>query len=400
MILSSRVKEAQASVTLTVNEKIDQLNQNGVHVYNMTSGQLPFKPSSDFVQSILKQLNFLKSYQYAPISGVKELRTKFVSWYEQRRKVNLAEYDCIISNGSKHSIYNVLGALINPGDEVITLAPYWVSYPEMIKFWGGVPIVVKSHAFDAYTPSIEDIEKAVSPRTKAIIVNSPNNPAGLHYSSEWMKKFAAFLKDHEDLIVISDELYSELSYFDPRPRYFYQEDENLLKQTVIINGISKSFASTGLRIGYCISNPKLIAAMGKIQSQTTSGANSLIQRALLDVDFEEMNKYFEPVKEQLRQCSQLMMTSFRDAHMSHCYYQTNSAFYYLLDFSRMPFFDKLAKDEDHSEKIVQDILDKTGVALVPGTTFGFPNSARMSMTLELAPFKEALEKLMEFFTSK
>ena len=320
MILSSRVKEAQVSITLAVNEKIDQLNQNGIHVYNMTSGQLPFKPSSNFIQSILKQLNFLKSYQYAPVSGLKSLRKKFVDWYQVHRQIEFnEEFDCIISNGSKHSIYNVLGALINPGDEVITLAPYWVSYPEMIKFWGGTPIVVKSHAFDNYTPSIEDIEKVVSSRTKAIIINSPNNPAGVHYPVDWMKKFAEFACKHKDIVLISDELYSELAYYDPKPRYFYQEKVELLKQTIIINGISKSFASTGLRIGYCIGDIKLISAMGKIQSQTTSGASSLIQRALLDVDFEEMNQYFEPVKEQLRQCSQIMMTSFRDANMSHCY---------------------------------------------------------------------------------
>ena len=405
MMLSSRVKETKASVTLKVNEKINEMTQEGKHVYNMTSGQLPFKPSTEFVQTISKQLNFLKSYQYSPIAGMAELRQKFLKHFEARRGVSLKDcdpkMDCIISNGSKHSLYNLFGAILNPGEEVIILTPYWVSYPEMIKFWGGVPVVVRSHAFDAYTPPIDDIDKVISPKTKAIIINSPNNPAGIHYDDSWMKEFGEFLKKHPDLMVISDELYSDLAYFDPKPTYFYQHDRSLLSRTIIIDGISKSFAATGLRIGYCIADAKLTKAMAKIQSQTTSGPNSLIQRALVDFDFNLLENYFDPVKEQLRECAQYIRISFRDANLPHCYYQTNSGFYYLLDFSRMPFFQAMENNEgDQSKEIVDDILLKTGVALVPGSAFGYPNSARMSMTLEIAPFKEAMGKLIDYIARK
>jgi aspartate aminotransferase len=406
MILSSRVKDTKASVTLKVNEKINTMAQSGKHVYNMTSGQLPFKPSSDFISTISKQLNFLKSYQYSPIAGIPELREKFINYVEKKRNIDIGssdtQMDCVISNGSKHSLYNLFGALINPGDEVILLTPFWVSYPEIIKFWGGVPVIVKSHAFDAYTPPIEGIEKAISSKTKAIIINSPNNPAGIYYTDDWMKQFAKFLKNHKDLMAISDELYSELAYFDPKPTYFYQHDASLLSQTVIVNGISKSFASTGLRIGFCIADAKLTKAMAKIQSQTTSGPNSLIQRALVDFDFDLLDNYFDPVKEQLRECAQIIRSGFRDANLPHCYYQTNAGFYYLLDFSRMPFFKRHdhESEEDFSKEIVEDILDKTGVALVPGSSFGYPNSARMSMTLELAPFKEAIAKLFKYIAQK
>ncbi len=407
MILSSRVKDTKTSVTLKVNEKINKMIQQGKHVYNMTGGQLTFKPSSSFIESLGKQLNFLKSYQYSPISGMSELRDKFLSYHEKRRGIEFssspAQMDCIISNGSKHSIYNVLGALLNPGDEVIILTPYWVSYPEMIKFWGGVPIVAKSHAFDAYTPHMEEFTKAVSSRTKAIIINSPNNPAGIHYSDKWMKSFSDFLKENEELIVISDELYSEIYYFDPRPSYFYQYDPTLLERTVIIDGISKSFASTGLRIGYCIADRKLTNAMAKIQSQTTSGPSSLVQRALIEFNFDELDDYFDPVKAQLRESAQIVREGFRTANLPHCYYQTTSAFYYLLDFTRMPFFDRYKDSLDHedmSKEIVEDILEKTGVALVPGSAFGYPNSARMSMTMDLAPFREGIDKLIKFVASK
>lgn len=401
MKLSSRVENTKTSVTLKVNEKINELSLTGRHVYNLTAGQLPFKPSSDFILQIQKQLNFLKSYQYSPLSGLPELRKKFISHVGHKRNISFSKlesedgFDCVISNGSKHSLYNVFGALINPGDEVIILSPYWVSYPEMIKFWGGVPVVVNTHAFDAYTPHFEDIEKAITSKTKAIVINSPNNPAGIHYSDKWMKEFANFLEKFEDLIAISDEVYSEVSYFDPRPSYFYENAQHLLSRTVIINGISKSLASTGLRIGYCVANAKLTKAVARIQSQTTSGPNSLIQKSLIDFDFDQLEQFLEPVKNRLRECSQIVREEFREANLPHCYYQTTSAFYYLLDFTRMPIYERFKNDgDDVSKEIVDDILDSIGVALVPGTAFGYPNSARMSMTLEVIPFREAITKLV------
>lgn len=402
MILSSRIKETRTSVTLKVNDKINMLASEGQHIYNMTSGQLNQKPCGQFIDAIGKQLNFLKSYQYSPIAGMAKLRTKFIKHMESKRGVEFKsddiDFGCVISNGSKHSLYNVMGALLNPGDEVILLTPYWVSYPEMVKFWGGTPVIVKSHAFDAYTPSIEGIKEAISKKTKLIIINSPNNPAGIHYSDDWMKDFAVILKEHPHLMAISDEVYSELSYFDPAPTYFYQHDPELLKQTILVNSISKSLASTGLRIGYCIADARLTNAMAKIQSQTTSGPNSLIQRALIDYDLDAKENHFDEVKDQLRMSAQFLGQSFRDANLSKCFYQTTSAFYYLLDFSRMPMFARYddGKESDYSEVIVEDILKATGVALVPGSSFGYPNSARMSLTLEQIPFQEAIAKLVDF----
>lgn len=410
MFLSSRVKGSKQSVTLKVNERIQKLSHTGQLIYNMTAGQLPFKPQPEFIETLKSQLNFLKSYQYSPVMGFEDLRSKFINQMAKKRGVTFqsdeVEFDCIIGNGSKHIIYNILGSLVNSSDEVILITPYWVSYPEMIKFWGGVPIVVDSHAFDSYTPHLEDIRKVMSSRTKAIIINSPNNPAGIHYSEKWMRDFATFLKDYPDLLVISDELYSDIYYFDPPPTYFYQFDESLLRQTIIVSGISKSFACTGLRIGYCISDKKLITAMGTLQSQTTSGASSLIQRALIDYDFIKLEHFFDPVKIQLRECAQIVREAFREQGLSHCWYQTTSAFYFLIDFSRTPVFEKFntknqnSEGGDFSEEICADILEKTGVALVPGLAFGYPNSARLSMTMETAPFKEGMGKLLKYLAGK
>jgi aspartate aminotransferase len=395
------VKGIQDSITMKLNEKSLLLSEEGKVLYNLSGGQLPIKPSVEFIEKIHHQLNFLKSYQYSPSGGFPALRKKLLTYFTSSRRIpeELFETnsDVIVSNGSKHSIYNALGSLIDPEDEVILLAPYWVSYPEMIKFWGGIPTVVKSNVFDAFVPSIDDIKKAISPRTKAIIVNSPNNPSGIHYSEAWMRDFAAFLLEFPDLIVISDEVYSEISYFDPKPSFFYQYDHTLLSRTIIIQAISKSLASTGLRIGYAIGPSAVIGAMGKIQGQTTSGPNSLIQRALLDFDFKLIDSFLMPVKFHVRQNAATLREKFREANLGHCWYQSTSAFYFMLDFSRTPMFARFeGEQQDFSYKIADELLNDEGITVVPGSDFGIPNSARISLVIEEVPFTEAIIKIVKY----
>ncbi len=406
MLLSSRVKGIQDSITMKLNEKAISLAEEGKPIYNLSGGQLPIKPPADFMEKIHHELNFLKSYQYSPVSGFQALRKKFIKHIATTRKISLdlldSEFDCVISNGSKHSIYNALGALLDPGDEVVLFAPYWVSYPEMIKFWGGQPVVVRSNVYDAFVPAFEDLERAMTPRTKVIILNSPNNPSGVHYSDQWMRDFVDFLHRHPDVVVISDEVYSELNYFDPAPTYFYQHDEELLKRTVIIHSISKTLASTGLRVGYAIAPKNAATAMSRIQGQTTSGASSLIQRSLIDIDLLATENFLLPVKNHLRKNASILREKFREGNLSHCWYQSLSAFYFLLDFSRAPMFERFSQVEgDHSVAITEELLAQEGIAMVPGLDFGVPNSARLSLTIEEIPFTEAMNRLVKYLnTSK
>jgi aspartate aminotransferase len=400
MLISSRVKEIHDSITMKLNEKSLLLSEEGKVLYNLSGGQLPIKPSSEFIEKIHHQLNFLKSYQYSPSGGFPALRKKLLKYFTSTRKLpdELFEInsDVIISNGSKHSIYNTLGALIDPGDEVILLAPYWVSYPEMIKFWGGVAVVVKSNVYDAFVPAIDDIRKSVSSSTKAIIINSPNNPSGVHYSETWMREFASFLNEYPDIVVISDEVYADLSYFDPKPSYFYQFDHSLLKRTVVVQAISKTLASTGLRLGWVIAPTEITKAMSSIQGQTTSGANSLIQRSLIDFDFSQIEGFLNPVKNHLRMNAETLREKFREANLGHCWYQSTSAFYFMIDFSRTPMFKRFEDAKDYSSLIADELLEKEGIIIVPGSDFGIPNSARISLVIEEVPFREAIIKIINY----
>lgn len=400
MLLSSRVKGISDSITMKLNEKAIQLTEEGKVIYNLSGGQLPIKPTHEFIEKIHHQLNFLKSYQYSPSAGFPALRKKLINHFVDSRKLPSDafenDWDVILSNGSKHTLYNALGALIDPGDEVILLAPYWVSYPEMIKFWGGIPTVVKSNVFDAFVPAIDDIKKAMTPRTKAIIVNSPNNPSGVHYSDAWMREFAQLLKEFPDLVVISDEVYSDISYFDPKPSYFYQIDHSLLSRTIIVHAISKTLAATGLRLGWAIAPGSVVSAMAKIQSQTTSGPNSLIQRALLDFDFHFLESFLTPVKNHIRQNAATLREKFREAGLGHCWYQSTSAFYFMIDFSRTPMFKRFKPDQDHSDAIADELLNNEGITVVPGSDFGIPNTARISLVIEEVPFQEAIIKIVKY----
>lgn len=399
-MLSNRALSSSDSVTMRLNEKALQLTEEGRVIYNLSAGQLPIKPTSEFTEKIQHQVNFLKSYQYPPSAGFKELRQKFLKTHAHNRKVEKIEsMDCIVSNGSKHSLYNVFGSIINPDDEVIILAPFWVSYPEMIKFWGGTTKIVRSNVFDAFTPAIDDIRKAVSHKTKAIIINSPNNPAGIHYSESWMKEFALLMTEFPQLLVISDEVYSDLYYFDPKPTYFYQYDPELLERTIIVHSISKSLASTGLRIGFTIAQKEIVEAMQRIQSQTTSGANSLIQRALIDFNFSSIDHFLAPVRNHIRLNAMYIQEMFRKSKLAHCWYQSTSGFYYMIDFSRTPMFEKYDRDKDWSDEIAAKLLE-VGVLVVPGKDFGMPNSFRISLVLEEIPFQEALTKLLKFLTAQ
>jgi aspartate aminotransferase len=401
MHISKRVQEIAESVTLKLNAKAVAMSESGKQVFNLTAGQLPYRPLNEFVDLMRNELEFLKSFQYSPVAGYEDLRKMLLNHVEKTREVTLpSDFDCVISNGGKHSISNILGCIVDPDDEVIILAPYWISYPELIKFCKGKPVVVTSSIFDVFVPSLASLEQAITPKTRAIIINSPNNPSGTHYDEQWMRGFGELMKKHPEVTIICDEIYYQLSYYDPKPTYYYQFYPELLAQTVIVDGISKTLASTGLRIGYAIGPKELTKAMGKLQGQTTSGANSLVQRAMINFDFGLTEQYLIPIKLHLRENSETVREVLREASLSKIWYQSTSAFYFMIDFSQtkvMERFRSSAQDtKDYSDEICEELLENFGVAVVPGKDFGMPNSARISLVLPKDQFREAMTKLVKF----
>lgn len=404
MKLSKKVENITDSLTLKLNSKAVEMANDGLKVYNLTAGQLPFKPVPEFRKLIRMETSSLQSYQYSVVAGIPALRKKILQYFEKTRGLSLKNYDCLISNGGKHSLFNVLTSLIEEGDEVILLKPYWISYPEIVKICGGKIVIVKSLISESFFPNIEEIKKNITSRTKAIIINSPNNPAGIYYSQDWMQSFAELMLLYPRIVLISDEIYFSLYYHDSGPTYFYQYKEELLKQTVIVDGISKTFASTGLRIGFSLGPQKLIAAMSRLQAQTSSGANSLIQRSLLNFNFNTIENSLVLINKHLKINAELVKEHLFKNDLEESWYRSTSAFYFLFNFTKMPFYQKYLtgsseSDTDHGVQICEDILDKLGVAVIPGTPFGIKNSARISLVLERDEFNNGLSKLMKFFIS-
>lgn len=408
--LSDRVLNSVGSITLAMNEKILELKRQGKDIFNLTAGQLPFRPEANFIQSLQGQLSFLSSYQYAPVQGVVEfqdkcreqfLNSRFSSWSKLESEKFANKLAVLISNGSKHSLFNLFASVLNTGDEVVIFSPYWVSFPEIVKFWGGIPRIVDCHHYDSFSPDLEQLKEVLAnSKIKAIIINSPNNPTGVHYSEVWMKQFAQLIKKYPDVLLVSDEIYEQLYYYDPAPTYFYQHDPELLSRTVIINGISKSLAATGLRIGSAIGPKELIHAMSRLQSQSTSAANSLIQNALKDYDDRQLRPYLQEIRLQLRKNAEILKDVLRDFDLATCWYQTTSAYYYIIDFMRTPYFKhkypNQVRTNDMAEEICSDLLEQESVALIPGTNFGAPNCARLSFTLDPELFELACKKVAKF----
>ncbi len=402
MKISSRVSEIAESVTLKLNAKAVAMSESGQKVYNLTAGQLPFMPMEEFVDAIRAKSGELKSYQYSPAAGFPDLRKKIVEHIEKTRFLNFkeagVEVDAIVSNGAKHSLYNVLTALIDSGDEVVMMAPYWISYTEMIKLCGGTPKIVSSSVETNFVPSLDDIKSAINKNTKILMVNSPNNPSGTHYPDKWVEGLSKILKENPQVAIISDEIYYELNYSGDVPKFVYQYEPSLLERTVIIDGISKTLASTGLRLGYIVAPKGLTSYIAKLQGQTASGSNSLVQRAFLELGPHKSTEFLRPINSHLKSNAELVKAKLEEYGLQDCWYNSTAAFYYMVDFSKTPRFKEFEKESgvDYAAQICEVILEEHGIAMVPGTDFGIPNSGRISLVLDTAPFSEALDKLFSY----
>jgi aspartate aminotransferase len=394
-----RVSGFKESVTLKLNAQAVKLSEEGNEIFNLTAGQLPFKPDQFLVDKIISECNFLSSFQYAPVTGNNELKEKVLNRFHVDNQSIDSDLGCIISNGAKQSISNILCALINPGDEVIVFTPYWVSYRPLIELFGGVVKEVESDFFDGFQPDLDFLGKVITSNTKAVIVNSPSNPSGVIYSDEWMEGFANLMKKFPQTVIISDEIYRDLYYYDPIPKYFYHFAPELIEQTLIINGVSKSMASTGLRIGWAIGPKGFISTLSKLQGQLTSGANSLVQSALVEYDFKKVSDYLGPVKKHLRENLKVLRDTFKSSGLSHKWYQSRGAFYFILDFNKLPIHNRFANNDsdtkDYGNEICELILKQKGVACVPGGDFGLKNCARISLVSNQNDFIEAINRLVE-----
>lgn len=390
MEISKRLQAVSESQTLVMTKKARELAATGVNVINLSIGEPDFD-TPEFIRDAAKQAMDDGWTHYPPVAGYPELRQAISAKFKRDNNLDYSPDQIVVSGGAKHSITNVIFSLIDEGDEVIIPAPYWVSYPEMVKMAGGVPVVLNSDISTDYTFSIDDLRNAISPKTKILLYSSPCNPSGTVFSKEFLTEVAQVVAEHEDMIIISDEIYELIQY--GRDHVSIGALGLLEDRVVTVNGLSKGYAMTGWRIGY-IGAPTWIAkAVEKLQGQFTSGTNSIAQRAAIEAingslsESEAMTATFEKrrsiIVEGLKNIPGIKPN------------MPDGAFYVFPDISY--YFGK-----SNGEHAISDatalclyLLQTAHVSTVSGAAFGNPECIRISYAASEADLEIALSNIAE-----
>jgi len=388
--LSERVMELSESQTLAMAQKSRELKAKGINIIDLSLGEPDFYTPDDIKEAARKAIddNYTK---YPPVNGYKELREAISRKFLEENGLCYSPEQIIVSAGGKHSLANVILSMVNPGEEVIIPAPYWVSYYDQVILAGGKPVIIQTSLEDDFKMSPDKLEDAISARTRLLIFNSPSNPTGMVYTREEMEKIAGIVKKHEGLFIISDEIYEHIIF--SQKHVSMASFDFIYDRVITVNGVSKAYAMTGWRIGY-IGAPLWIAkACGKLQSQITSGVCSIAQRAALAAlqsksdEREKMRLAFLRRRDLI--CSLLAEIKGMKLRVPQ------GAFYVMPDIG-----DFIGKTDGHTvisnpEDLALYLLDKARVAVVGGTAFGAPRCIRISYAASDEDIAEAVKRMKE-----
>ncbi len=395
-MISNRARNLSPSETLKISAKAKELAREGVSVISLSAGEPDFKTPSHICNAAIEAITD-GFHGYTMNTGMPELREAISKKLLQENRMKFEPGQIVLSNGAKQSIGFTLLAAINPGDEVIIPAPYWVSYPEMVKLAEGNPVIINTLFENDYKCTPDQLDSAITDKTKAVILCSPSNPTGSCYTQSELKKLADILDKYPDILIISDEIY-EYIVFDGDHVSILNAAPHLIDRTVIINGFSKGFAMTGWRLGY-MAGPKPVAdAVAKIQSQETSAPSSISQKAGLAAYSGPM-KAVEEMRKAFKQRRNFMVDELRAIPGVDCF-KPSGAFYVFPDIHQ--FFGKSTPEGEKIETSTDlslYLLEHHGVAVVPGDAFGEPNGIRLSYAASMDDLKEAVNRIKDGLSS-
>ena len=387
-LLSDRVKNLSESATIAMARKSRELKAQGIDVISLSLGEPDFN-TPDFIKQAAKEGIDQNYSKYMAVNGYEDLRMAISAKFKRDNNINYSKDQIVVSTGAKQSIANVVLSLINPGDEVIIPAPYWVSYEEIVKMAEGVPVGIETSIENDFKITPDQLKAAINTKTKLMIYSSPCNPSGSVYTKEELRGLADVLKDHPSIVVISDEIYEHINFTNS---YFSMAAfDDMYNQVVTVNGVSKSFAMTGWRLGY-IGAPNWIAsACTKIQGQFTSGASSISQRAALAAVSEDP-KVVIPMKNAFLERRNYMIKELRSISGFNIN-EPEGAFYLFPDVSA--FFGKEFKGNKitNADELCLFLLEEAKVALVTGNAFGSPKCIRISYAASMEELKEAIGRI-------
>lgn len=389
MEISNKFKGISPSPTLMIDSKFKQMKADGMNVVGFGAGEPDFDTPQHIKDAAIAAINAGVT-KYTPASGTLELKKAICDKFKRDNGLDYEPANIVVSNGAKHSLINAFGAILNPGDEVIIPAPFWVSYPEMVKYNDGVPVILYTKEENGFKFSAEEFKNTITPKTKALVLTSPSNPTGMVYTEAELRAIAEVAVEN-NIFVISDEIYEYLVYDGVEHVSIASFNDKIKDLTIIINGVSKTFAMTGWRIGYTASNAEIAKAMSNVQSHTTSNPNSIAQAAAVAAlngpldDFNMMKKAFDERRK--------YMAERINAIDGVSCLLPQGAFYVMMNISALKGRTIGGKLIETADDFAEVFLDKQLVAVVPGNGFAAPEYVRWSYATSLENIKEGIDRL-------
>ena len=388
--LSERLQRLAPSATLAMSQKSSEMKAQGIDVINLSVGEPDFN-TPDHIKEAAKKAVDENYSRYSPVPGYPDLRKAIVAKLKKENGLDYTTAEVLVSNGAKQSVCNTVMALVNPGDEVIIPAPYWVSYPQMVKLAGGNPVIVEAGFDQNFKMTPAQLEAAITPKTRLIILCSPSNPTGSVYSKDELKGLADVIKSHEDLFVLADEIYEHINYVGHHESI--AQFEGMKERSIIVNGVSKAYAMTGWRIGYIAAPEWIVKGCNKLQGQYTSGPCSVSQKAA-----ELAYTASQDCVEEMRQAFERRRNLIVELAKTIPGLEVNvpeGAFYLFPKCSS--FFGKSdgVTTVNNSTDFALYLLEKAHVATVGGDAFGDPDCFRMSYATSDDNIREAMRRIKD-----
>lgn len=390
--LSKKAAAVKPSSTLAITAKAKELKAQGKDVVGFGAGEPDFNTPENICEAAIKAIKdgFTK---YTPASGTNELKAAISKKFKEFNGLDYDTDQIVISNGGKHSLTNIFTALINPGDEVIIPAPFWLSYPEIVKLAGGVPVIVTTTKEQNFKLTAEDLVAAVTDKTKALVLNTPNNPTGMLYTEEELRAIAKVAVE-KDFYVVADEMYEMLVYGEQKHISIASLGKDIYDRTITCSGLAKSYAMTGWRIGYTGSSKEIAKMMGSVQSHQTSNPNSIAQKAAVEAltgpqdSVEKMHAEFDKRRKYMykRICDMDLLDTL----------EPMGAFYVFVDGSAVLGKSYKGTKIESVPQMADILINEYNTAIVPCADFGFPDCFRLSYAISIEQIEKGLDRIESF----
>ena len=390
--LSKKAAAVKPSSTLAITAKAKELKAQGKDVVGFGAGEPDFNTPENICEAAIKAIKdgFTK---YTPASGTNELKAAISKKFKEFNGLDYDTDQIVISNGGKHSLTNIFTALINPGDEVIIPAPFWLSYPEIVKLAGGVPVIVTTTKEQNFKLTAEDLVTAVTDKTKALVLNTPNNPTGMLYTEEELRAIAKVAVE-KDFYVVADEMYEMLVYGEQKHISIASLGKDIYDRTITCSGLAKSYAMTGWRIGYTGSSKEIAKMMGSVQSHQTSNPNSIAQKAAVEAltgpqdSVEKMHAEFDKRRKYMykRICDMDLLDAL----------EPMGAFYVFVDGSAVLGKSYKGTKIESVPQMADILINEYNTAIVPCADFGFPDCFRLSYAISIEQIEKGLDRIEKF----